>query len=73
MGHIENNPSGARLNYENQVETLKWLRSLNAISQEEYHQKYEELRKLILPEKKVIGFEKTTSFSSGFKQEEKNI
>ncbi|PXY44583.1 hypothetical protein DMB68_14050 [Flavobacterium hydrophilum] len=51
--------------------TLKWLRSLNVISQEEYHQKYNELRKLILPEKKVIGFEKTTSFSRGFKQEEK--
>ncbi|MFC7773659.1 hypothetical protein [Flavobacterium sp. GCM10027622] len=48
----------SRLNYENQVETLKWLKSLNAISQEEYKQKYEELRKLILPEKRTIGFEK---------------
>ncbi len=48
----------SRLNYENQVETLKWLKSLNAISQEEYHQYYEELKKLILPEKKAIGFDK---------------
>ena len=48
----------SRLNYENQLETLKWLKSLNAISQAEYNQKYEELRTLILPEKKTIGFEK---------------
>lgn len=48
----------SRLNYENQVETLKWLKSLNAISQEEYHQNYTELRNLVLPEKKTIGFEK---------------
>ena len=48
----------ARLNYENQVETLKWLKTLNAISQEEYKQYYQQLKNLILPEKRAIGFEK---------------
>jgi hypothetical protein len=48
----------ARLNYENQLETLKWLKTLNAISQEEYKQYYQELRQLVLPEKKTIGFDR---------------
>lgn len=48
----------ARLNYENQLETLKWLKTLSAISQEEYKQYYQELRQLVLPEKKTIGFER---------------
>ena len=48
----------SRLDYEKQVETLKWLKSLNAISQEEFNEYYNNLKKLIFPDKKTIGFDK---------------
>ena len=46
------------LDYEQQFYNLRWLRSIAAISKEEFEAKYEELKQTIKPEKKKIGFGK---------------
>jgi len=46
------------LSYEAQLNNLKWLRSINVISKAEFEDKYSELKRLVKPSKKVIGFEK---------------
>lgn len=44
------------LSYENQLSSLKWLRSLNALSKEEFDLKYDILKTSIKPDKRNIGF-----------------
>lgn len=46
------------LSYESQLNNLKWLKSINAISKEEFNQKYNELKHSVKPEKPNIGFGK---------------
>lgn len=46
------------LSYESQLNNLKWLKSINAISKEEFDQKYTELKHSVKPEKPNIGFGK---------------
>lgn len=44
------------LDYEQQYYNLRWMRSVDAISRQEFEQKYEELKQTVTPEKKIIGF-----------------
>ncbi|NQZ45457.1 MAG: hypothetical protein HRT65_14215 [Flavobacteriaceae bacterium] len=46
------------LNYENQLGNFRWLKSINAITKEEFDQKYEELKRTVKPEKRNVGFGK---------------
>ena len=46
------------LSYEGQLNNFKWLKSINAISKEEFDQKYDELKKCVKPDKQNIGFGK---------------
>ena len=46
------------LNYESQLSNFRWLKSINAISKEEFDQKYAELKKTMKPDKRNIGFGK---------------
>lgn len=46
------------LSYESQLNNFKWLKSMNAISKEEFDQKYAELKQSVKPEKQNIGFGK---------------
>lgn len=46
------------LSYESQLNNFKWLKSINAISKEEFDQKYAELKQSVKPEKPNIGFGK---------------
>ncbi|EDM42897.1 hypothetical protein SCB49_11392, partial [unidentified eubacterium SCB49] len=44
------------LNYENQLINFRWLKSINAITKDEFDQKYAELKKTVKPDKPNIGF-----------------
>ncbi len=44
--------------YESQLNNFKWLKSINAISKEEFDQKYAELKQSVKPYKPNIGFGK---------------
>lgn len=46
------------LNYESQLNNFKWLKSINAISKEEFEHKYAELKQTVKPNKHSIGFGK---------------
>ncbi len=46
------------LSYESQLNNFKWLKSMNAISKEEFNRKYAELKQTVKPEKQNIGFGK---------------
>ena len=46
------------LNYENQLSNFRWLKSISAITKEEFDQKYEELKKTVKPDKPNVGFGK---------------
>lgn len=46
------------LDYESQLNNFKWLKSIKAISKEEYDKKYSELKKTINPSDMNIGFNK---------------
>lgn len=46
------------LSYESQLNNFKWLKSINAISKEEFDQKYAELKQSVKTEKPNIGFGK---------------
>lgn len=46
------------LSYEYQLNNLKWLKSINAITKEEFDQKYSELKQTVKPDKPNIGFTK---------------
>lgn len=47
------------LDYESQLNNFKWLKSIKAISKEEYDKKYSELKKIINPSDMNIGFTKS--------------
>lgn len=47
------------LDYESQLNNFKWLKSIKAISKEEYDKKYSELKKTINPSDMNIGFNKS--------------
>jgi hypothetical protein len=44
------------LSYEGQLDRLKWLKSIKAISKKEFEKKYNELKQTLNPEKGDIGF-----------------
>lgn len=44
------------LSYETQVNDLKWLRNVEAISKDEFDKFYEDLKSLFAPKKGIIGF-----------------
>ena len=44
------------LSYESQLNNFKWLKSINALSKEEFDLKYAELKQTVKPEKPNIGF-----------------
>jgi len=44
------------LNYENQLQTLRWLKNIEVISEAEFDDKYLELKRLKNPEQANIGF-----------------
>ena len=44
------------LSYEGQLDRLKWLKSIKAISKKEFEKKYDELKQTLNPEKGDIGF-----------------
>ncbi|MGJ8593124.1 MAG: hypothetical protein ACSHXF_11275 [Aquaticitalea sp.] len=46
------------LNYENQLSNFRWLKSINAISKQEFEEKYSELKRTVKPDKTNIGFGK---------------
>jgi hypothetical protein len=46
------------LSYENQYENLKWLWRVEAISKQEFDEKYQELKTMFNFDKKEIGFNK---------------
>lgn len=46
------------LSYESQLNNFKWLKSINAISKEEFDQKYAELKQSVKPKTPNIGFGK---------------
>lgn len=46
------------LEYQNQLQNFRWLRSVGAITQEEFDAKYTQLKRTIKAEKKDIGFSK---------------
>ena len=46
------------LPYESQLNNLKWLKSLSAISKDEFEVKYIELKRVVNPDKPKIGFGK---------------
>ena len=46
------------LSYNTQINDLKWLRNVEAISKEEFDKYYEELKLLYAPKKGSIGFER---------------
>lgn len=46
------------LSYESQLNNFKWLKSINAISKEEFDQKYAELKQVVKPQPPNIGFGK---------------
>ncbi|TGD58266.1 hypothetical protein [Flavobacterium humi] len=46
------------LNYEDQFKNLKWLKHIEAISKEEFDEKYKELKTIFNYDKKSIGFER---------------
>ncbi len=46
------------LNYEHQLSNFRWLKSINAISKEEFDSMYDELKKTVKPDKTNIGFRK---------------
>lgn len=46
------------LSYNTQINDLKWLRSVEAVSKEEFDKYYEELKLLYAPKKGSIGFER---------------
>ena len=48
----------ANLSYETQVNDLKWLRNVEAISREEFNKYYDDLKLLFAPKKGNIGFER---------------
>lgn len=50
------------LSYESQLNNFKWLKSINAISKEEFDQKYAELKHSVKPEKPNIGLENKKTF-----------
>lgn len=47
------------LDYESQLNNFKWLKSIKAISKEEYDKKYSELKKTINPSDINIGYNKS--------------
>ena len=49
------------LSYENQYENLKWLWRVEAISKQEFDEKYQELKTMFNFDKKEIGFNKNGS------------
>lgn len=53
------------LDYESQLNNFKWLKSIKAISKEEYDKKYSELKKTINPSDMNIGFNKSWLFENG--------
>lgn len=46
------------LDYESQLNSFKWLKSIHAITKEEYNQLYLDLKKTLKPDKPSIGFER---------------
>jgi hypothetical protein len=44
------------LSYESQLDSLKWLKSIKAISKKDFEKKYTELKQTVNPEKGDIGF-----------------
>ena len=48
----------SNLSYENQLNDLKWLRNIEAISKEEFDKYYSDLKLLYSPQKGTIGFER---------------
>lgn len=44
------------LNYESQLNTFRWLKSIHAINQNEFEDLYNELKKTVDPLKTNIGF-----------------
>jgi len=46
------------LNYVDQLQNFRWLKSINAITKKEFDEKYSELKKLVKPEVGDIGFGK---------------
>lgn len=46
------------LSYESQLNNFKWLKSINAITKEEFDLKYAELKRSVKPDKPNIGFGK---------------
>ena len=50
------------LDYESQLNNFKWLKSIKAISKEEYDKKYSELKKTINPSDINIGYNKSWPF-----------
>jgi hypothetical protein len=46
------------LSYEHQLSNFRWLKSINAITKEEFNQKYDELKRMVKPDKANIGFKK---------------
>lgn len=44
------------LNYENQLQNFRWLRSMNVISKLEFEKLYSTLKKVVKPDKSNIGF-----------------
>lgn len=47
------------LSYETQINDLKWLRNVEAISKEEFNNYYQDLKNLYAPKKGTIGFDKS--------------
>ena len=46
------------LSYESQLSNFRWLKSIQAISKEEFNEKYTELKRIVKPDKSNIGFGK---------------
>ncbi|MEM7187829.1 MAG: hypothetical protein AAF466_14360, partial [Bacteroidota bacterium] len=44
------------LSYETQLNSLKWLKSIEVLTKSEFDQKYEELKRTVKPDKTNIGF-----------------
>ena len=46
------------LGYEGQLNNLRWLKSLDVLSKDEFNQKYDHLKQTVKPDKSDIGFSK---------------
>ncbi|MBX2827542.1 MAG: hypothetical protein KTR22_05235 [Flavobacteriaceae bacterium] len=44
------------LGYEDQLQTFRWLKNVNAITKKEFDAMYTDLKKIVKPEKKEIGY-----------------